>query len=173
MQNIPNTAKITYRKASFDTDTKYTTNMAYANIAYPSERPDISVDSNTGINLDNKTITGTIKNNLVQDQDSLYWDLTIKYMNSSVVSKSASLNLNNPSDSQHQNRVYKNDSTSSDSGVNFTAKLPDDINMQNTQDEMDDYSKFTITATNRHGILGNHDYNLPWWTGGRLIRMVY
>lgn len=94
-------------------------------------------------------------------------------MNSSSVSKSASLNLNNPSDSQHQNRVYKNDSTSSDSGVIFIAKLPDDINMQNTQDEMDDYSKFTITATNRHGILGNHDYNLPWWTGGRLIRMVY
>lgn len=72
--------------------------------------------------------------------------------------------MNNPSDSQHQNRVYKTDSTSSDSGVNFTAKLPDDIKMPNAQDEKDDYSKFTITATNRYGILGNHDYNLPWWT---------
>ena len=161
---ISNKAKITYTKASSDTDTEYTTNTAYANIAYPSERPDISVDSNTGIDLDNKTITGTIKDNLVHGQDSLYWDLTINYTNSSGVSKSASLNLNNPSDSQHQNRVYKTDSTSSDSGVNFTAKLPDDIKMPNTQDEKDDYSKFTITATNRYGILGHHDYNLPWWT---------
>ena len=162
---IPNTAEITYTKASSDTDktTSYATNKAYANIAYP-ERPDISVDSNTGIDLDNKTITGTIKDNLVHGQDSLYWDLTINYTNSSGVSKSTSLNLNNPSDSQHQNRVYKNDSTSSDSGVNFTAKLPDDIKMPNTQDEKDDYSKFKITATNRYGILGNHDYNLPWWT---------
>ena len=163
-EKIPNTAQITYQKASSDTDTEYTTNTAYAYIAYPSERPDISVDSNTGIDLDNKTITGTIKDNLVHGQDSLYWDLTINYTNSSGVSKSASLNLNNPSDSQHQNRVYKTDSTSSDSGVNFTAKLPDDIKMPNTQDEKDDYSKFTITATNRYGILGNHDYNLPWWT---------
>ena len=162
---IPNTAEITYTKASSDTDkTTYDTNTAYANIAYPSERPDISVDSNTGIDLDNKTITGTIKDNLVHGQDSLYWDLTINYTNSSGVSKSASLNLNNPSDSQHQNRVYKTDSTSSDSGVNFTAKLPDDIKMPNTQDEKDDYSKFTITATDRYGILGHHDYNLPWWT---------
>ncbi len=162
---IPNTAEITYTKASSDTDktTSYATNKAYANIAYP-ERPDISVDSNTGIDLDNKTITGTIKDNLVHGQDSLYWDLTINYTNSSGVSKSTSLNLNNPSDSQHQNRVYKNDSTSSDSGVNFTAKLPDDIKMPNTQDEKDDYSKFTITATDRYGILGKHDYNLPWWT---------
>ena len=163
-EKIPNTAKITYQKASSDTDTEYTTNTAYAYIAYPSDRPDISVDSNTGIDLDNKTITGTIKDNLVHGQDSLYWDLTINYTNSSGVSESASLNLNNPSDSQHQNRVYKTDSTSSDSGVNFTAKLPDDIKMPNTQDEKDDYSKFTITATNRYGILGNHDYNLPWWT---------
>lgn len=31
-QNIPNTTKITYQKASSDTDTKYTTNTAYANI---------------------------------------------------------------------------------------------------------------------------------------------
>ena len=162
---IPNTAEITYTKASSDTDkTTYDTNTAYANIAYPSERPDISVDSNTGIDLDNKTITGTIKDNLVHGQDSLYWDLTINYTNSSGVSKSASLNLNNPSDSQHQNRVYKTDSTSSYSGVNFTAKLPDDIKMPNTQDEKDDYSKFTITATDRYGILGHHDYNLPWWT---------
>ena len=161
---ISNKAKITYTKASSDTDTEYTTNTAYANIAYPSERPDISVDSNTGIDLDNKTITGTIKDNLVHGQDSLYWDLTINYTNSSGVSKSASLNLNNPSDSQHQNRVYKTDSTSFDSGVNFTAKLPDDIKMPNTQDEKDDYSKFTITATDRYGILGHHDYNLPWWT---------
>lgn len=160
---IPNKAQITYTKASSDTDqTTYDTNTAYANIA--SERPDISVDSNTGIDLDNKTITGTIKDNLVHGQDSLYWDLTINYTNSSGVSKSTSLNLNNPSDSQHQNRVYKTDSTSSDSGVNFTAKLPDDIKMPNTQDEKDDYSKFTITATDRYGILGNHDYNLPWWT---------
>ena len=163
-EEIPNTAKITYQKASSDTDTHYTTNTAYAYIAYPSERPDISVDSNTGINLDNKTITGTIKDNLVHGQDSLYWDLTINYTNSSGVSESASLNLNNPSDSQHQNRVYKTDSTSFDSGVNFTAKLPDDIKMPNTQDEKDDYSKFTITATDRYGILGKHDYNLPWWT---------
>ena len=163
-EKIPNTAQIKYTKASSDTDTEYTTNTAYAYIAYPSERPDISVDSNTGIDLDNKTITGTIKDNLVHGQDSLYWDLTINYTNSSGVSKSTSLNLNNPSDSQHQNRVYKNDSTSSDSGVNFTAKLPDDIKMPNTQDEKDDYSKFTITATNRYGILGHHDYNLPWWT---------
>ena len=163
-EKIPNTAQITYQKASSDTDTEYTTNTAYAYIAYPSERPDISVDSNTGIDLDNKTITGTIKDNLVHGQDSLYWDLTINYTNSSGVSKSTSLNLNNPSDSQHQNRVYKTDSTSSDSGVNFTAKLPDDIKMPNTQDEKDDYSKFTITATDRYGILGNHDYNLPWWT---------
>ena len=161
---ISNKARITYTKASSDTDTHYTTNTASAIIAYPSERPDISVDSNTGIDLDNKTITGTIKDNLVHGQDSLYWDLTINYTNSSGVSKSASLNLNNPSDSQHQNRVYKTDSTSSDSGVNFTAKLPDDIKMPNTQDEKDDYSKFTITATNRYGILGHHDYNLPWWT---------
>ena len=162
---IPNTAEITYTKASSDTDkTTYDTNTASANIAYPSERPDISVDSNTGIDLDNKTITGTIKDNLVHGQDSLYWDLTINYTNSSGVSKSASLNLNNPSDSQHQNRVYKTDSTSFDSGVNFTAKLPDDIKMPNTQDEKDDYSKFTITATDRYGILGHHDYNLPWWT---------
>ena len=162
---IPNTAEITYTKASSDTDkTTYDTNTASANIAYPSERPDISVDSNTGIDLDNKTITGTIKDNLVHGQDSLYWDLTINYTNSSGVSKSTSLNLNNPSDSQHQNRVYKNDSTSFDSGVNFTAKLPDDIKMPNTQDEKDDYSKFTITATDRYGILGHHDYNLPWWT---------
>ena len=162
---IPNTAEITYTKASSDTDkTTYDTNTASANIAYPSERPDISVDSNTGIDLDNKTITGTIKDNLVHGQDSLYWDLTINYTNSSGVSKSASLNLNNPSDSQHQNRVYKTDSTSFDSGVNFTAKLPDDIKMPNTQDEKDDYSKFTITATDRYGILGKHDYNLPWWT---------
>ena len=162
---ISNKARITYTKASSDTDktTYYYTNTAYANIAYP-ERPDISVDSNTGIDLDNKTITGTIKDNLVHGQDSLYWDLTINYTNSSGVSKSTSLNLNNPSDSQHQNRVYKTDSTSSDSGVNFTAKLPDDIKMPNTQDEKDDYSKFTITATNRYGILGHHDYNLPWWT---------
>ena len=163
-EKIPNTAKITYQKASSDTDTHYTTNTASAIIAYPSERPDISVDSNTGIDLDNKTITGTIKDNLVHGQDSLYWDLTINYTNSSGVSKSASLNLNNPSDSQHQNRVYKTDSTSFDSGVNFTAKLPDDIKMPNTQDEKDDYSKFTITATDRYGILGHHDYNLPWWT---------
>ena len=163
-EKIPNTAKIKYTKASSDTDTHYTTNTASAIIAYPSERPDISVDSNTGIDLDNKTITGTIKDNLVHGQDSLYWDLTINYTNSSGVSKSASLNLNNPSDSQHQNRVYKTDSTSSDSGVNFTAKLPADIKMPNTQDEKDDYSKFTITATNRYGILGHHDYNLPWWT---------
>ena len=163
-EEIPNTAKITYQKASSDTDTHYTTNTASAIIAYPSERPDISVDSNTGIDLDNKTITGTIKDNLVHGQDSLYWDLTINYTNSSGVSKSASLNLNNPSDSQHPNRVYKTDSTSSDSGVNFTAKLPDDIKMPNTQDEKDDYSKFTITATDRYGILGKHDYNLPWWT---------
>ena len=163
-EEIPNTAKITYQKASSDTDTHYTTNTASAIIAYPSERPDISVDSNTGIDLDNKTITGTIKDNLVHGQDSLYWDLTINYTNSSGVSKSASLNLNNPSDSQHQNRVYKTDSTSFDSGVNFTAKLPDDIKMPNTQDEKDDYSKFAITATDRYGILGNHDYNLPWWT---------
>ena len=162
---IPNTAEITYTKASSDTDkTTYDTNTASAIIAYPSERPDISVDSNTGIDLDNKTITGTIKDNLVHGQDSLYWDLTINYTNSSGVSKSASLNLNNPSDSQHPNRVYKTDSTSSDSGVNFTAKLPDDIKMPNTQDEKDDYSKFTITATDRYGILGHHDYNLPWWT---------
>ena len=161
---ISNKARITYTKASSDTDTHYTTNTASAIIAYPSERPDISVDSNTGIDLDNKTITGTIKDNLVHGQDSLYWDLTINYTNSSGVSKSASLNLNNPSDSQHQNRVYKTDSTSSDSGVNFTAKLPDDIKMPNTQDEKDDYSKFTITATDRYGILGHHDYNLPWWT---------
>ena len=162
---IPNTAEITYTKASSDTDkTTYDTNTASAIIAYPSERPDISVDSNTGIDLDNKTITGTIKDNLVHGQDSLYWDLTINYTNSSGVSKSASLNLNNPSDSQHQNRVYKTDSTSFDSGVNFTAKLPDDIKMPNTQDEKDDYSKFTITATDRYGILGKHDYNLPWWT---------
>ena len=162
---ISNKARITYTKASSDTDktTYYYTNTAYANIAYP-ERPDISVDSNTGIDLDNKTITGTIKDNLVHGQDSLYWDLTINYTNSSGVSKSTSLNLNNPSDSQHQNRVYKTDSTSSDSGVNFTAKLPDDIKMPNTQDEKDDYSKFTITATDRYGILGNHDYNLLWWT---------
>ncbi len=162
---ISNKARITYTKASSDTDktTYYYTNTAYANIAYP-ERPDISVDSNTGIDLDNKTITGTIKDNLVHGQDSLYWDLTINYTNSSGVSKSTSLNLNNPSDSQHQNRVYKTDSTSSDSGVNFTAKLPDDIKMPNTQDEKDDYSKFTITATDRYGILGKHDYNLPWWT---------
>ena len=163
-EKIPNTAQIKYTKASSDTDTHYTTNTAYAYIAYPSERPDISVDSNTGIDLDNKTITGTIKDNLVHGQDSLYWDLTINYTNSSGVSKSASLNLNNPSDSQHPNRVYKTDSTSSDSGVNFTAKLPDDIKMPNTQDEKDDYSKFTITATDRYGILGHHDYNLPWWT---------
>ena len=164
-QNIPNTAEITYAKSTSDKDkTTYDSNTAYAYIAYPSERPDISVDSNTGIDLDNKTITGTIKDNLVHGQDSLYWDLTINYTNSSGVSKSASLNLNNPSDSQHQNRVYKTDSTSSDSGVNFTAKLPDDIKMPNTQDEKDDYSKFTITATNRYGILGHHDYNLPWWT---------
>ena len=163
-EKIPNTAQIKYTKASSDTDTHYTTNTASAIIAYPSERPDISVDSNTGIDLDNKTITGTIKDNLVHGQDSLYWDLTINYTNSSGVSKSASLNLNNPSDSQHQNRVYKTDSTSSDSGVNFTAKLPDDIKMPNTQDEKDDYSKFTITATDRYGILGHHDYNLPWWT---------
>ena len=163
-EKIPNTAKITYQKASSDTDTHYTTNTASAIIAYPSERPDISVDSNTGIDLDNKTITGTIKDNLVHGQDSLYWDLTINYTNSSGVSKSASLNLNNPSDSQHQNRVYKTDSTSFDSGVNFTAKLPADIKMPNTQDEKDDYSKFTITATDRYGILGHHDYNLPWWT---------
>ena len=161
---ISNKARITYTKASSDTDTEYTTNTAYAYIAYPSERPDISVNSNTGIDLDNKTITGTIKDNLVHGQDSLYWDLTINYTNSSGVSKSASLNLNNPSDSQHQNRVYKTDSTSSDSGVNFTAKLPDDIKMPNTQDEKDDYSKFTITVTDRYGILGKHDYNLPWWT---------
>ena len=162
---IPNTAEITYTKASSDTDkTTYDTNTASAIIAYPSERPDISIDSNTGIDLDNKTITGTIKDNLVHGQDSLYWDLTINYTNSSGVSKSASLNLNNPSDSQHQNRVYKTDSTSFDSGVNFTAKLPDDIKMPNTQDEKDDYSKFTITATDRYGILGHHDYNLPWWT---------
>lgn len=162
---IPNTAKITYTKASSDTDkTTYDTNTAYAYIAYPSERPDISVDSNTGINLDNKTITGTIKDNLVHGQDSLYWDLTINYTNNSGVSESASLNLNNPSDSQHPNRVYKTDSTSFDSGVNFTTKLPADIKMPNTQDEKDDYSKFTITATDRYGILGNHDYNLPWWT---------
>ncbi|NUG66932.1 BspA family leucine-rich repeat surface protein [Lactobacillus mellis] len=161
---ISNKARITYTKASSDTDTEYTTNTAYAYIAYPSERPDISVNSNTGIDLDNKTITGIIKDNLVHGQDSLYWDLTINYTNSSGVSKSASLNLNNPSDSQHQNRVYKTDSTSFDSGVNFTAKLPDDIKMPNTQDEKDDYSKFTITATDRYGILGNHDYNLPWWT---------
>ena len=162
---ISNKARITYTKASSDTDktTYYYTNTAYANIAYP-ERPDISVDSNTGIDLDNKTITGTIKDNLVHGQDSLYWDLTINYTNSSGVSKSTSLNLNNPSDSQHPNRVYKTDSTSSDSGVNFTAKLPDDIKMPNTQDEKDDYSKFTITATDRYGILGHHDYNLPWWT---------
>lgn len=53
--------------------------------AYPSERPDISVDSNTDINLDNKTITGTIKDNLVHSQDLLYWDLTINYTNSSDV----------------------------------------------------------------------------------------
>ena len=163
-EKIPNTAKIKYTKASSDTDTHYTTNTASAIIAYPSERPDISVDSNTGIDLDNKTITGTIKDNLVHGQDSLYWDLTINYTNSSGVSKSTSLNLNNPSDSQHQNRVYKTDSTSFDSGVNFTAKLPDDIKMPNTQDEKDDYSKFTITATDRYGILGHHDYNLPWWT---------
>lgn len=162
---IPNTAEITYAKSPSDKDkTTYDSNTAYAYIAYPSERPDISVDSNTGIDLDNKTITGTIKDNLVHGQDSLYWDLTINYTNSSGVSKSASLNLNNPSDSQHQNRVYKTDSTSFDSGVNFTAKLPDDIKMPNTQDEKDDYSKFTITATDRYGILGNHDYNLPWWT---------
>ncbi|KJY51215.1 hypothetical protein JG29_02630 [Bombilactobacillus mellis] len=162
---IPNTAEITYAKSPSDKDkTTYDSNTAYAYIAYPSERPDISVDSNTGIDLDNKTITGTIKDNLVHGQDSLYWDLTINYTNSSGVSKSASLNLNNPSDSQHQNRVYKTDSTSSDSGVNFTAKLPDDIKMPNTQDEKDDYSKFKITATDRYGILGNHDYNLPWWT---------
>ena len=163
-EKIPNTAQIKYTKASSDTDTHYTTNTASAIIAYPSERPDISVDSNTGIDLDNKTITGTIKDNLVHGQDSLYWDLTINYTNSSGVSKSTSLNLNNPSDSQHQNRVYKTDSTSSDSGVNFTAKLPADIKMPNTQDEKDDYSKFTITATDRYGILGHHDYNLPWWT---------
>ena len=162
---IPNTAEITYAKSPSDKDkTTYDSNTAYAYIAYPSERPDISVDSNTGIDLDNKTITGTIKDNLVHGQDSLYWDLTINYTNSSGVSKSASLNLNNPSDSQHQNRVYKTDSTSSDSGVNFTAKLPDDIKMPNTQDEKDDYSKFKITATDRYGILGNHDYNLLWWT---------
>ena len=162
---IPNTAEITYAKSPSDKDkTTYDSNTAYAYIAYPSERPDISVDSNTGIDLDNKTITGTIKDNLVHGQDSLYWDLTINYTNSSGVSKSASLNLNNPSDSQHQNRVYKTDSTSFDSGVNFTAKLPDDIKMPNTQDEKDDYSKFTITATDRYGILGHHDYNLPWWT---------
>ncbi|MBI0106855.1 BspA family leucine-rich repeat surface protein [Lactobacillus sp. W8089] len=164
-QNIPNTAEITYAKSTSDKDkTTYDSNTAYAYIAYPSERPDISVDSNTGIDLDNKTITGTIKDNLVHGQDSLYWDLTINYTNSSGVSESASLNLNNPSDSQHQNRVYKTDSTSFDSGVNFTAKLPDDIKMPNTQDEKDDYSKFTITATDRYGILGKHDYNLPWWT---------